>query len=114
LNVLDTKLKVCLVAGSPSADVSAIAKAITTDKNIQLRKIIQVSTNKFLNDVKTSAIDSADVLFLIDFPASGSPQNLIDKILYAVNNQNKPFFILLSNSVDFGRLKLLENIFRSL
>ncbi len=111
LNVLDTKLKVCLIAGSPSADVSAISKALTTDKNIQLKKIIQISANKFLNDVKISAIDSADVLFLIDFPASGSPQNLIDKISFAVNNQNKPFFILLSNSVNIGRLKLLENLF---
>ncbi|MBI5731085.1 MAG: hypothetical protein HY963_08105 [Ignavibacteriales bacterium] len=63
-----------------------------------------------MNDVKTSAIDSADVLFLIDFPASGSPQNLIDKISFAVNNQNKPFFILLSNSVNIARLKLLENL----
>ncbi|MCX6173257.1 MAG: hypothetical protein NTZ27_00685 [Ignavibacteriales bacterium] len=110
LNVLDTKLKVCLIAGSPSADVSAISKVITTDKNIQLKKIIQISANKFLNDVKISAIDSADVLFLIDFPASGSPQNLIDKTSSAVNNQNKPFFILLSNSVNIGRLKLLENV----
>ena len=110
LNVLDTKLKVCLIAGTPSADVSAISKALTTDKNIQLKKIIQISANKFLNDVKTSAIDSADVLFLIDFPASGSPQNLIDKILSAVNNLNKPFFILLSNGVNIGRLKLLENV----
>lgn len=110
LNVLDTKLKVCLIAGSPSSDVSAISKAITTDKNIQLRKIIQVSANKYLNDVKTSAIDSADVLFLVDFPSSSTPQNLIDKITSVVNNQNKPFFILLSNSVNIGRLKSLENL----
>ncbi len=110
LNVLDTKLKVCLVAGSPSADVSAISKAITTDKNIQLKKIIQISTNKFLNDVKTSAIDSTDVLFLVDFPASSTPQSLIDKISSVVNNQNKPFFILLSNGVNISRLKSLENL----
>ncbi len=110
LNVLDTKLKVCLVAGSPSADVSAISKAITTDKNIQLRKIIQISANKFLNDVKTSAIDSADVLFLVDFPASSTSQNLIDKISSAVNNQNKPFFILLSSSVNISRLKSLDSL----
>ena len=110
LNVLDTKLKVCLIAGTPSADVSAISKALTTDKNIQLRKIIQISANKFLNDINISAIDSADVLFLIGFPASSSPQNLIDKISSAVNNQNKPFFILLSNSVNIARLKFFENV----
>jgi len=110
LNVLDTKLKVCLVAGSPSADVSAISKAVTTDKNILLRKIIQTSTNKFLSEVKTSAIDSADVLFLVDFPSSSTPQNLIDKISSAVNNQNKPFFILLSSNVDIRQLRSLENV----
>ena len=107
VNVLDTKLKICLIAGSPSADVSAISDAITTDKNIELKKLIQTSPTRFLNDANTSVADSADLFFLIDFPSSNTPQNLIDKISAALS-RNKPFFFLLSGGVDLNRLNGLE------
>ncbi len=107
VNVLDTKLQVCLIAGSPSADVSAISKALSTDKNIQLKKLIQISQNKFWNDVNPNVLDSADLLFLVDFPTSNISQNLIDKISSAVN-RNKPFFFLLSSGVSLNRLNTFE------
>lgn len=110
LNVLDTKLKVCLIAGSPSADIAAISKSLSTDKNFQVEKLIQISSNKFWNDVKTSAVDSADLLFLVDFPSSNSPQSLIGKVLSGIIDQNKPFFFLLSSGVNFDRLKDFERL----
>ncbi|MCX6171037.1 MAG: hypothetical protein NTX65_17010 [Ignavibacteriales bacterium] len=108
INVLDTKLKICLIAGAPSTDVSAIAKSISVDKNIQLKKLIQISQNKFWNDVKPAVIDSADLLFIVDFPTSNSSQALIDKIA-SVMTQNKPFFFLLSGNVVLSKLGEFEN-----
>lgn len=107
VNVLDTKLQVCLIAGSPSADVSAISKALSTDKNIQLKKLIQISQNKFWNDVNPNVIDSADLLFLVDFPTSNTSQNLIDRVSNVVAH-NKPFFFLLSSGVSLNRLNTFE------
>ena len=107
LDVLDTKLKVCLIAGTPSADVSAISKSISTDRNIQLKKLIQISQNKFWNDVKPTVIDSADLIFIVDFPTSNSSQALIDKISSAITI-NKPFFFLLSGNVALAKLKEFE------
>lgn len=109
LNVLDTKLQVCLIAGSPSADVSAIANALSTDKNIQLKKLIQISQNKFWKDVNPNVIDSADLLFLVDFPSDNTPQNLIERIFSTVN-RNKPFFFLLSSGVSLNRLSTFEKV----
>ncbi len=108
INVLDTKLKICLVAGAPSADLSAIANALTTDKNLDVRKLIQLANGRFLNDAKAAAADSSDLLFLIDFPSSNTPQNLIDKISTLINEKSKPFFLLLSAGVNIQRLKSLE------
>ncbi|MEW6702990.1 MAG: vWA domain-containing protein [Bacteroidota bacterium] len=110
LNVLDTRLKVCLIAGSPSADVAAISKALSTDKNIQVEKLIQISPNKFWNDVKASVLDSADILFLVDFPSSNSPQSLIRKVLSVIVDHNKPFFFLLSSGVSANWLKDFEKL----
>jgi hypothetical protein len=106
INVLDTKLKVCLVAGSPSEDVSAISEALSADKNIQMRKLIQLSSNKFWNDARPSLIDSSDILFLVDFPSATSPQQLLDKVLYSIYDQNKPFFIMVTNRINFSKLNL--------
>lgn len=107
INVLDTKLKVGLVAGNPSADLSAIAKALSTDKNIQIRKLVQISPNKFWNDVNPSVIDSSDLLFLVDFPSSASSQKIIDRVSSAVT-KNKPFFFMLSSGVNINRLNTFE------
>ncbi len=108
INVLETKLKICLIAGSPSADLSAISKALSADKNIDIKKLIQISPGKFWNNVKIDILDSADVFFMIDFPFQNTPQNLIDKISSSVEQQNKPFFFLLSSGVSASRLKDFE------
>ena len=108
INVLDSKLKVCLIAGSPSEDVSAISEALGTDKNISLKKIIQISPTKFWNDNKPALIDSSEILFLVDFPSASTPQPLIDKVSAAINDQGKPFFIMVTNRVNFAKLNSLD------
>jgi len=110
LNILDTKLKVCLIAGNPSADVSAISSALEIDKNILVKKLIQVSTNKFWNDIKPTVVDSSDILFLIDFPSLNSPHDLVDKIFSSIERLNKPYFIMMSSGVDLTKLKIYEKL----
>lgn len=107
LTVLDTKIKIGLVAGSPSPDVSAVASALESDKNIKINKFIQVSQNKIWDERKVNALDSSSVLFLIDFPASNTPQQLISQIVNKIE-KGTPFFISVSSSCDFGKLKALE------
>ena len=110
INVLDTKLKIAIVSSTPSADLSAIANAIAMDKNITTIKLIQVSANKFWNNENPNTIDSADVLFLIDFPGANTPASLIDKVLKSIAEFNKPFFFLLSKEVYLGNLKQLDKV----
>ncbi|MFA7421147.1 MAG: vWA domain-containing protein [Melioribacteraceae bacterium] len=107
ITVLDTKLKIGLVAGSPSPDVSAIASALESDKNIKVNKFIQVSRDKIWDAKKVNALDSSSVLFLIDFPSSNTSQQLISQVASKIE-KGTPFFISLSSSTDFGKLKALE------
>lgn len=107
VTVLDTKVKIALVSGSPSADVSAIAKALESDKNIQVNKFIQISRDKLWDNKKSNSLDSSSVLFLIDFPSANFPQQLMNQVLAKIE-KGTPFFISLSFSSDFGKLKLFE------
>lgn len=108
INVLDTKLKVCLVAGAPSTDLAAVATALATDKDLDVKKLVQLASGRFLNDVNISVADSADVLFLIDFPGVNTPQNVLDKISSLINEKSKPFFFMLSNGVNVSRMRAIE------
>ena len=107
IKVLDTKVKIALVSGSPSADVSAIAKALESDKNIQVSKFIQISSNKLWDNKKSNSLDSSTVLFLIGFLSANTPQQLMNQVLAKIE-KGTPFFISVSSSSDFGKLKLFE------
>ncbi len=110
INVLSSKIKVLLIGGAPSPDLAFIKNTLTEDKNLTVNSITQVTRDRFLeNNNREKLIDSADVIFLIGFPAKDSPENLYSKIRSAIAQNNKPVFLLFSNSTDFTRLKLLEN-----
>lgn len=108
INVIENKLKIGLVAGSPSPDVSAISKVLEDNKDLSVIKLIQVSENKLWNDEKITQIDSADVLFLIDFPSSNVNQQLLSKVINNIEQKNKPYFILVSPNIELQQLKNFE------
>lgn len=111
IKVLNDKVKVLLVAGAPSADLSFIKTSLLSNKNLSVNSITQISTDKFLEGQNQSKlIDSADVLFLIGFPAKNTPSTLIDNIFSKIKIDKKPFYFLLSESTDINKLKMLEPV----
>jgi len=107
LNVIKSKVKVTVISGSPSPDLSSILNSLSSDKNIDIRKIIQIGSNKFMDGLNLAAIDSADILFMIDFPRQNSPDELINKALVNIQN-NKPFFLQITLNTDLNKLKRFE------
>jgi len=111
VKVLSNKVKVLVIAGSPSPDLSFIKNTLSHDKNLQVNSITQTSQNKFLeNNNREELLDSADVLFLIDFPTTNTPLNLLARIKNLITRQDKPYFFKVSVQTDFQRLKTLEQV----
>ena len=78
INVLSNKVKVLLLAGSPSSDLSFIKNTLLTDNNLSVNSITQIGINKFLEkNNREKFLDSADVLMLIGFPSKETSQELI-------------------------------------
>ena len=110
INVLSNKIKVLLVSGAPSADLSFIKNTLTEDKNLSVNSITQIAQNNFLEkNNRKEIIDSSQIIFLIGFPTSQTSDDLINEVYDAINNKNKPFFIILSGRTDFSRLKRLQS-----
>ncbi len=105
VNVLDKKVNVLLISGSPSADLSFIKNSLTLDENISVESIIQIAKTKYLDGRKElSKIDSADVIFLIGFPSKISEGDIIQKVKDEFS-KGKPFFLVLSAGTDLQILK---------
>lgn len=107
ISVLDTKIKLALIAGSPSPDLSSISNILETNSNFSVNKFVQVSREKRWENKNLNALDSSKVLFLIDFPTTNSSPQLVNQVLSKIE-KGSPFFISISSATDFGRLKQFE------
>ena len=80
LNVLSNKVKVLLLAGNPSSDLSFIKNTLLTDNNLSVNSITQIGVNKYLEkNNREKLLDSADVLIFIGFPSKETSQDLLNK-----------------------------------
>ncbi|MCH8170410.1 MAG: hypothetical protein IIB07_04675, partial [Bacteroidetes bacterium] len=111
IKVQKTKLKVLIIAGSPSNDLSIIKSSLKANKDLIVNSLTQITSGRFLENGNTNRLlDSSDVYFLIGFPSSSSNISFIEKVKTHVINNKKPFLFLLGNSIDFGKLNYLNDI----
>ncbi len=108
INVLSNKIKVLLLAGNPSTDLSFIINTLKRDENLLINSITQISSNKFVEEINYSLVDSADILFLVGFPAANTPQALIDAVKTNISDKKKPYLISLTSHSNVEMLKLLQ------
>ncbi len=110
VNILSNKVKILILSGSPSVDLSFIRNTLLSDTNLTVNSYIQITANQFLEkDFSQKEIDSANIFILIGFPAKNTPEELVRKVLTEVTQNDKPFLIVLSSGVDFKRLQELQS-----
>jgi len=110
VNILNNKIRTLVIAGSPSADLSFIKQTLALDENLRVSSITQIAQDRFLENVdRNKMIDSADVLFLVGFPSAQTSNSLLNKVLEAIREKSKPFFIVLANGVDYTKLLALNS-----
>lgn len=110
VNVISNKIKIGLVAGYLSPDISLIKNSLMNDTNLVVNTLTIIGKNKLLEkNYSEKSLDSSDVLFLINFPSEETPDNILQKIKGLISNKNIPFFISVSNYVSINKLKQLSN-----
>ncbi len=111
INVLSNKVKVLVLAGSPSTDVSFVKNTLRSDDNFSVSSITQVAAGKIVERGidEQRLIDSANVFFLIGFPSRETSQQLFQSVTKEITEKDKPYFISLSSGVDFSKLKALQS-----
>jgi hypothetical protein len=109
VSVKNNKQKAILIAGFPSADLAFIKNSLIEDTNITVKEIVEIGNNKFLSLYQARDIDSADVLFLINYPQNGSSAQLFNDVSNAIKDKHKPFFLLMSEDFSAQLINSFED-----
>ena len=109
INVLSNKVKILILAGSPSPDLSFIKNSLEEDKNLSVKSLTQTAPDKYIEKLSpSSALDSAQVLILLGFPSKQTSAELLNRVKDAVTSKGKPFLLVLEDNTDLNRLRTLQ------
>jgi hypothetical protein len=113
INALASKKKITVLAGGPSADLSAVIKSIEKNEDFEIVKIIELSRNNFYkNENDLSLLSESDVIFLVGFPGTNSNPDFIKKVGNIIEKEEKGIFLLTSSITDYSRINDLKIPFK--
>ena len=108
MKVLKSKLRVALIAGTPSQDAAFIRRSMASDKNIDITAFIEQNDGRFYeNTLNADTLKTFDCVVLVGFPTEHSNSRTLQMVLDAASVE-KPFLIILSRTIDFGKLHTLD------
>ncbi|MGD1043933.1 MAG: hypothetical protein ABR936_01260 [Bacteroidota bacterium] len=108
IKVLKSKLRVALIAGTPNQDAAFIRRAMASDKNIEIIPFIEQNDGQFYeNTLNEEALKAVDCVVLVGFPTVYSNPRSLQMVLNAAAVE-KPFLIILSRTIDFGKFHMLD------
>jgi hypothetical protein len=106
LNVLNNKINIVILSGTPSADMTILKTVLQEDENLTVNSLTYIAPGKIVEKRSPEKlIDSADIFFLVGFPSKEVPDDLIKR----VTAKNKPFFFVLTDAVDANKLKYFQS-----
>jgi hypothetical protein len=109
--VLKSKLRVLIVAGTPSPDLSTIKQTLIEDKNLDVRSFAQKMPGGFFEGTLSGQpLDSADCIVLIGFPTSSTNGATLDLVTSSIVQRSKPVLFINGRHVDYGKLQALISI----
>ncbi len=109
--ILKNKIRVVMINGVPSPDVTAIRQTLAEDNNITVRSFTQNTPTTFYEGNLTAAIvDSADCLVLTSFPIAATSQQVLDMVKGVIGKKNTPVLYIGGKQADEAKLQGLSGI----
>ncbi len=106
--ILKSKLRILMIAGSPSPDVSVLKQTLREDKNLDVRSLTQRSSSAFYEGSMTAQLlDSSDCILFIGFPIASTGNAVIDLVRTSIARKSTPVFYVDGKNVDEQKLTSL-------
>lgn len=113
VRVLKSKLKLWILAGSPSPDYSFLQRTLAADSNFHTQAFVQRPDGSFYNNVAAANLaanlnrtegNPLDGVIMIDFPRRDSDRALLATLAQHFTKKQTPLFFLSGPGVDFAAL----------
>lgn len=111
--VLESKMKILLLVGSPDPDFKFIRKNLAVDPNIELHPWIvkrkgEFYQGQFPNDPRH--VLAYDCIVLQNFPGKNAPAGVMTVLKNALQTKPIPLLFIAGNGVDYSALQSLGNV----
>lgn len=111
VKVLKTKLRIVLLAGAPSPDVSMVRQTLSEVRHFSVRTFIQKRAGEFYEGIlPPSTLDSADCFVLIGLPSPASSALHLQLISSTIERTKKPVLFLASRTLDYEKLHMFDAV----
>ncbi len=99
--VIKSKLRVLILSGGPSPDLSAVRYTLTEESRFSVTTRTQRLPEGFYEGALTqAALDTSDCIVLVGFPTGTTSPADLGRILRAVEEQRKPVFFIAGRSIS--------------
>ncbi len=93
--VLKSKLRILLLSGEPSPDVSVLRQTLSEDKNLRLRAFTQATGGTFYEGaVRPAEFDSVDCFIFVGFPTATTSPDLVREIAQRISVSLTPILFI--------------------
>lgn len=105
IRVRESRIRIALYAGAPSADLRFLYQALNSDADFEVKRFIEISGSKSL-DEGLSAVkpDSSDVFVLCGFPGYTTSDDRIRRLVSALSERKKPVLFFVNRDTDLKKL----------
>lgn len=90
INVLETRVKIALFAGSPHPDLGALRTSFDREESYELTEFILKSPGRFYESPDRYNLRDFDLIILHNYPQSFQDRAMVEKIAAEVKERNKP------------------------
>jgi len=104
----DNSIKVLMIAGNPSYDLSSMKQAFSTTENFKTDYRIQKQSNEYY-DGGLPEFRNYDAVVLNGFPTDVTSEEQISDIKKKLNDYNLPLIFINSSNTSFDKLRELQN-----
>jgi hypothetical protein len=112
VKVLESKIRILLLAGEPSLDFKFIQKAFETDENIRLASLVQNKGGGFYSNESQQSILREDfqLMIFLGFPRWPVSIELVNYLEENLVRQKKPLFFIQTPNVDLAALRIYSDL----
>ncbi len=109
--ILKNKMRVQIIAGAPSPDVTAVKFTLSEDKNLDVRSVVQrISGGFYGGELSSKMLDSTDCLILIGFPSASSSDATLELLRTSIARKNIPVLYIDGKGADDRKRSSLSSV----